>query len=298
MLKKLLKRLRQLKQKSKQAKDKKKFDATMKRFFEEGKIPWSPGYAYHKKKTIIDSISNEELMEGIQRKVLPKGFAHRLDERIIEYSWIFSNLPNEKLKFLDAGSTFNFNYIVNHPKIENKEVTIFTYAPEDECFYKNRISYVFGDLREMSLKDNYFEYIVSQSTIEHIDMDNSMYGYEIKHNTKVLEKSYEYLKAISEMLRVLKSKGTLLMTFPFGKFEHHGFFQQFDKEMLSRITDLLKPYGTVESTFFEYKPEGWQFSEIEKLDDIESHNPHTGKGFKEDYAAHSRAVACIKFIKK
>lgn len=298
MLKKLIKKLRQLKQKNKKAKERKKFDATMKKFFEAGKIPWSPGYAFHKKSTIIESISNESLLKGILHRELPKGFAHRLDERIIEYTWIFSNLPKHELKLLDAGSTFNFNYIVNHPTIENKELTIFTYAPEDNCFYHKRISYVFGDLREMSLKDNYFDFVVSQSTIEHIDMDNSMYGYDLNHNTNKHEKSYEYLKAISEMLRVLKRNGTLLLTFPFGKFEHHGFFQQFDKEMLSRIGALLQPNGSIETTFFEYKPEGWQFSDINVLDEVESHNPHTGIGFKDDYAAHSRAVACIKFIKK
>lgn len=297
MLQKVLNKVRQLRKQSKNAKNKKNLDVVMKKFYENGKIPWSPGYAFHKKRTIKESISNASLLEGILNKELPSNFAHRIDERVIEYSWIFSNLPQHNLKLLDAGSTFNFNYIVNHPTIENKELTIFTYAPEDVCFFKKRISYVFGDLREISLKDDYFDFVVSQSTIEHIDMDNSMYGYDITHNTKTNEKSYEYLKAISEMVRVLKDKGTLLLTFPFGKFEHHGFFQQFDREMLSRIYTFLETKGNFETTFFEYKPEGWQFSEIDNLDEIESYNPHTGKGKKDDFAAHSRAVACIKFIK-
>ena len=128
-------------------------------------------------------------------------------------------------------------------------------------------------------------------------MDNSMYGYDLDFNKEVEIKSYEYLKAVSEMLRVLKSGGTLMLTVPFGKFENHGFFQQFDKEMINRIYDLLKSEGTIESTFFTYEKEGWRFALIDELSTIESYNPHTGKGKKDDGAAHSRAIACIKFIK-
>ncbi|MEZ4874059.1 MAG: class I SAM-dependent methyltransferase [Flavobacteriaceae bacterium] len=297
MLQKALKKIKDLKKKKKLAKDKKNLDAVLKSFVANGSIPWSPGYAFHKKQSIIHSISNSSLLEGIRNKQLPEGFGYRLDERVIEYAWIFANLTNTPQKMLDAGSTFNFNYLVKHPHISNKELTIFTYAPEEVAFYKNRISYVFGDLREMYFKDAYFDLVVSQSTIEHIDMDNSMYGYELEHNQQEDTKSYEYLKAISEMFRVLKSKGTLLLTFPFGAFEHHGFFQQFDQEMLSKITQFLEPNGTVETTFFTYEPQGWRFAQMEELDEVVSHNPHTGKGFGKDYAAHSRAVACIKFIK-
>jgi hypothetical protein len=149
----------------------------------------------------------------------------------------------------------------------------------------------------MIFKDNVFDFVVSQSTIEHIDMDNSMYGYELSFNKDNTCKSYEYIIAVKEMIRVLKSKGTLLLTFPFGKFENHGFFQQFDTEMLNKILGLFENKGNHSITFFQYKNDSWNFAKINEVSESESFNPHTGKGKKDDFAAHSRAIACVEFNK-
>ncbi len=152
-------------------------------------------------------------------------------------------------------------------------------------------------MRNIIFKDNVFDFVVSQSTIEHIDMDNSMYGYELSFNKDVTSKSYEYIIAVKEMIRVLKSKGTLLLTFPFGKFENHDFFQQFDVEMLDKILNIFKNLGSSQVTFFQYKNDSWNFAKMNDVLDSESFNPHTGKGKKDDFAAHSRAIACIEFNK-
>jgi SAM-dependent methyltransferase len=267
-------------------------------YLKSGMIPWSKGYHAYKTEVITRSINDGDLIKSLINNEIPENFGYRLDERVIEYPWIFSKLSKKNEKILDAGSTFNFDFIVNHDNIKSKDLTIFTYAPEDSAFNKKRVSYVYGDLRDLPFKNDLFDLVVSQSTIEHIDMDNSLYGYEIKHNEDSNNKSYEYLKALKEMIRVLKSKGQLLLTFPFGKFENHGFFQQFDQEMLDRILDLLKEKGNHKVTFFKYEKEGWKFAPIESLLYSESFNPHTGKGKKDDFAAHSRAVACIEFKKE
>jgi SAM-dependent methyltransferase len=266
-------------------------------FLKNGKIPWSKGYNDYKWQLINSSINNTKDLEGISKKELNAHFGHRVDERLIEYTWVFSNLSDKVEKLLDAGSTFNFKPIVEHTKIESKDVTIFTFAPEGSSFNKKGISYVYGDLRNLPFKDSLFDVVVSQSTIEHIDMDNSMYGYELDHNINPDKKSYEYILAIKEMIRVLNNKGTLLLTFPFGKFENHGFFQQFDREMLNRITSLYEGVGAYQTTFFKYEPKGWRFAEIDEVMEAESYNPHTNKGKKDDFAAHSRAIACVKFLK-
>ena len=267
-------------------------------YINNGCIPWSKGYYEYKTEVISKNINDLDLIETINKNKVPEKFGYRLDERVIEYPWIISKLAKTKGKLLDAGSTFNFDFVVNHPIIKNKDLTIFTFAPEVNNFCDKSISYVFGDLRNMIFKDNAFDFVVSQSTIEHIDMDNSMYGYDLSFNKDTTSKSYEYIIAVREMIRVLKSKGTLLLTFPFGKFENHGFFQQFDTDMLNKILYLFKDIGTHEVTFFQYKNDEWNFANIEDVSDSESYNPHTGKGKKDDYAAHSRAIACIEFNKK
>lgn len=268
------------------------------KFLSDGAIPWSPGYHEYKKEKIQEAIQNKELLNGFKNRQLPADYGYRLDERVVEYPWIFSKLPNGNQVILDAGSTLNFEYLVKQPIIDDKELTIYTYAPEHHSFNKKRISYVYGDLRNLPFKEELFDFVISQSTIEHIDMDNSMYGYDIVHNENKNEKSYDYLLAVGEMLRVLKKGGKLLITFPFGAFENHGFFQQFDEEMLHRIQELFRGQGSFEIDFFKYDPNGWNFAQKEELKDVVSHNPHTGLGFGDDYAAHSRAIACIEFTKE
>jgi SAM-dependent methyltransferase len=268
------------------------------KFFESGQIPWSVGYVAHKEESIFNNISNESLLVEISNKSLPVNFGYRLDERVVEYPWIFSQLEKETSIFLDAGSTFNFDYLLDHPLISTKEKYIYTFYPEDKSYNDKKVSYVYGDLRELPFKDGFFEEIVCQSTIEHIDMDNSMYGYDLKSTLdEVKLKSYEYLKVIEELLRVLKPNGQLLLTFPYGKFENHGFFQQFDNEMVGKITDKMELIGNCDSTFFKYLPDGWVMASQEDCNDSESFNPHTQIGKKDDFAAHSRAICCLKFTK-
>lgn len=290
----LLKRYQRKKMKTKMAELIKSERET---FLAEGSIPWSQGYQRHKIESITNAIHNKELQNGLNRKELAAGYGYRLDERVIEYPWLFSKIEEGNHKVLDAGSTFNYDYLVNHPLVADKDLTICTYAPEDHSFNKKRISYVYDDLRSLPLKDNLFELVFSQSTIEHIDMDNSMYGYDITHNEDSGKKSYDYVIAVSEMIRVTKNGGRLLLTFPYGKFEHHGFFQQFDKEMIDRIFELFEGRGSYEVDFFTYQNDGWRFAKQEELVDAKSHNPHTGKGAGDDHAAHSRAIACIEFKK-
>ena len=267
-------------------------------YFKNGQIPWSKGYIDHKEESIINSISNESLLSEFSNKRIPEKFGYRLDERIVEYSWIFANLKKDKTIFLDAGSTFNFDYLLDHQLISKKEKYIYTFYPEDKSYNDKKISYVYGDLRDLPFKNNFFEEIVCQSTIEHIDMDNSMYGYDLKSTIDVVtNKSYEYLKVIEELLRVLKPNGQLLLTFPYGKFENHGFFQQFDEEMVNRIIEKMKLLGNYDSVFFKYLPDGWIITNQENCADSESFNPHTQIGKKDDFAAHSRAICCLKFIK-
>jgi len=266
-------------------------------YLKNGQIPWSQGYLSYRNEQIEKSIADINILQSFAKGIVPENFGYKLDERIVEYCWIFSQMPQEKVKLLDAGSTFNYEFILNHLDFNKVELSILTYAPESPNFNEKRISYIYADLREIPFRDEYFDIVLSQSTIEHIDMDNSIYGYQLQHHENQETKSYEYLKAVAEMLRVLKKGGKLLLTFPFGKFENHGFFQQFDEEMLNRILTFLDEQGTYTTNFFRYLPNGWIACEKEDCKEVESFNPHTGKGKGTDGAAHCRSICCISFQK-
>lgn len=260
--------------------------------------PWSYGYNDVRWELISDSISDNKTLDFFAQNKIPTDYAKGFDERPVEYPWLFSRFKDyQGHKILDAGSTLNFTPLVNHPYITANELYIYTFYPEHESFNSKRISYVYGDLRSLPFRDNFFDVVICQSTLEHIDMDNSMYGYELNSNKDVMKKSYEYVKVISELKRVLKTNGKLLITVPYGKFENHGFFQQFDAEMLSRITTELGSGVSCVTCFYKYMPQGWTSSTADECEACESYNPHTGIGKGTDGAAHSRAIACIEYIK-
>jgi SAM-dependent methyltransferase len=269
----------------------------IKKYLNKGMIAWSPGYYEYKNMQISMTINNDSLVKDFNNSI-PKGFGLRLDDRIVEYPWILSNLTDKGGLLLDAGSTLNFEYIVNHPVIVRKQLSIFTFYPENNNYSYKRISYIYGDLRNMPFKDSLFDEIVCQSTLEHIDMDNSIYGYQIDNNSSQKEKSYEFVKVVKEFYKVLKSKGLLLITVPYGKYENHGFFQQFDSEMKNRIIEIIKPFGKTEEFYYKYLSDGWIKSFENECQEMKSYNPHTGEGKGNDGAAHSRAICCIKFTKE
>jgi SAM-dependent methyltransferase len=263
-----------------------------------GRKPWGVGYYEYKWEMIKSVLRRTDLLNYFKKKKIPKGFGFGLDERIVEYPWVFSNLNIEKKnRILDAGSVFNFKDILDSNLLRKKDVTIFTYYPELINFHEKRISYVYGDLRFLPFKNENFEEIVCQSTIEHVGMDNSIYGYESKGYEK-RDKSYEYLKVVEELYRVLKKNGILLITFPFGKFKNYGFFQQFDSEMISRIRNILYSKGNLEIDFMKYTRDGWNFSTEKDCQNLFSYDLNTGEGKSIDKAAHSRAVCLIKFKNK
>jgi SAM-dependent methyltransferase len=269
----------------------------IKAYFKGGSKPWSQGYLLNRNTFIKEQIVCPETLEVLQSGKLPVGYGSGFDERVVEYPWVISQIEKTDKVILDAGSTFNYDFVLKGLDLEVKELSILTYAPESQNYNEKRISYLYADLRDMPFRDGHFDLVISMSTIEHIDMDNSIYGYDLPQSVKAGEKSIEYLKAISEMLRVLKSKGKLLITVPFGIHEHHGFFQQFDIDMITKAKDLLEASGRFEVTYFRYINAQWEISNCEDCNESISYNPHTGAGKGDDGAAHSRSIACISFYK-
>ena len=147
-----------------------RIDRKRRRFLRACLLPWSEGYFEHKCAEIARVLRNGAFPEG----ELPPGFGFRLDERIVEYPWLFSRLPACLGVLLDAGSVLNFDFVLAHPALAGKKLHICTLAAENECFWRNGISYLFEDLRRLPYRDGWFDWIISLSTLEHVGMDNSL----------------------------------------------------------------------------------------------------------------------------
>jgi len=251
--------------------------------------PWTKGYIEYKEDEIA-----RVLREGsFAANKLPAGYGFRLDERIIEYPWLFSRLPTGEGRLLDAGSVLNFEFLLEQPALRKKKIDICTLAPEPRCFWRKGISYVYEDLRQLPYCDGLFDWIVCLSTIEHVGMDNALYtGAAAKDELR----PKDYLVALAELKRVLKPGGVLYLTAPFGKAADHGWFQVFDHEMVEALIRNFEPTD-VREDYFLYRAEGWRRCEPVEAATATIFNIHTAKGYDADFAAAARAVFCLELKK-
>jgi len=188
----------------------------------------------------------------------------------------------------------NFDYILSHTKLAGKKIIISTLAPESFCYWQMGVSYIFEDLRETCYRDNYFDWVVSLSTIEHIGMDNTkLYTSDSSKKENALN---DYVMVIKEFRRILKPGGTLYLSFPFGRYKNHGWYQVFDSSMVDRVIQAFSPKKLIEA-HFRYEPDGWHRSSREESKDATSFDIHAQKSYDPDYAAADRAVVCLEMVK-
>lgn len=272
-------------------------------YLKSDRRPWREGYYEYREKCLSEAVNDDALLDTFAaNRQLSRGYGYRLDARIIEIPWVLSRVRGNGDRFLDAGSALNYDFVLVSPALKEKQTTIVTLAPEGQAFWQLGVSYVFGDLRDLDFRDERFDAVACISTIEHIGMDNTMYAEDLA----IAQRSDpgEFVLAVKELKRVLKTGGTLYISFPFGRYENHGWFQQFDSALVDTLIDAFGPTRRGES-IFQYHPDGWQLSDREACRECEFFDVHTSKysdpnstiEYPPDYPAGERAVACLELVK-
>jgi SAM-dependent methyltransferase len=256
---------------------------------------WSLGYIEYRWHLTYKLLKQTDFLTRLQLKQPFTAYGIGLDERVIEYPWVFANLSQGGL-LLDAGSALNFLGLIRLLKDSDHELMIYTLAPERKCFWNESVSYHFGDLRNQPFKSGLFDNIVCISTLEHIGMDNQNYGY-----TSESISENDFILAVNEMSRVLKTGGNLLITLPYGyrdyvKWNNSIFMRQFDAELLQLLIQS-QPHIQFEVCFFKYTAQGWQQASQDECENVHYFNMHHEKDAP-DGAASARAIACLKGIKQ
>lgn len=270
-------------------------DRAIERYFAEGRKPWTKGYVYYKDRLLTEVVNDPATLERFRTGAeLPDEYGVGIDERCIEYPWALSQLSDCGPRLLDAGSALNHEYLLEHDLLEDRSTLIYTLAPEPYSLSRHNVSYVYGDLRETLLRDNYFDVVACISTLEHVGMDNTML-YSSQELYQECD-SDAHLAVLKEIRRVLKPGGILLITVPFGKAENHGWMQQFD---LARVHRLIDEFGgrVEHERYYRYLATGWIRTGAEECAECEYFNVHARQNFDEDNAAAARAVACLRLKK-
>lgn len=253
-----------------------------------GRLPWSLGYYTAKKEAICSAIDMGLFSGGAE---LPARYGNHIDERAVEYPWVFAQLPEKPGKVLDAGSALNHRFLVERTPLKDAQLTVMTLAPEKRCFWDRSISYIFGDLRKTIFADAVFDVVISASTIEHIGLDNTLLytGDVSKKESDVLG----FLPAITEFRRILRPGGLCLITVPFGRRGVHEWYQVFDSDLVMKVVEAFQPSDCA-IEYFGYFKDGWRRAQSEEIADAEFFDIHEGKPFAADFAAGARGVACIR----
>ncbi|GAG50248.1 unnamed protein product, partial [marine sediment metagenome] len=205
---------------------------------------------------------------------------------------------------LDAGSTLNHDFILDHPVFQSKLIHILTLTPEWNCFWQKGISYLFHDLRDIPIRDAYYDTITCLSTLEHIGCDNMPLTHNDSHREHRLQ---DFVFVMQELHRVLKPGGSLFLTVPFGIYRHIGVQQQFDRNLLSRTVEAFGKASEVTETFYRYTIEGWNVADAADCAQCEyvewsvwiwAHEQWPNPlPVEPDLAAAARAVACVRLTK-
>jgi SAM-dependent methyltransferase len=268
-------------------------------------VPWTQPYQELRERTLRAALMDPEMLARFaETRRLPVGYGRGLDERCVEYPWLLAHLPAGPARLLDAGSSLNHMLLLEQPLLMSKRIHIVTLAPEPECFWQRGISYVFEDLRDLPFKDGCYDIVVSVSTLEHVGCDNTFYTGTFPSAEDRLE---DFVLAARELARVLRPGGTALLTVPYGIYQFHGAFQQFDRRRLSMAEAALEQMTITGESFYRYSREGWQLARDQDCVDCEyvawvSELMRTGRWpeplrLEPDYAAAARAVACVKMVK-
>jgi ubiquinone/menaquinone biosynthesis C-methylase UbiE len=160
--------------------------------------------------------------------------------RRTEYPWaIKKGKLNKPMKILDVGSGISTFPIYLASKghevnsIDFDEILMNRVSPELAKLSGVNVKYSFGDATKIDFKEESFDRVFCISTIEHLEeeLENEKY---VNYHKKNLD-----ITAISEMLRVLKPGGLLIMTFDWSENIHdHRSYR------LNDIWDrVLKPYN-------------------------------------------------------
>ena len=219
-----------------------------------------------------------------------------IDERIVEYSWLFDRMrelgPGAE-RVLDAGSVLNYAPVLRGWTDSGfPPVSIVTLKYEGHAEVSDGVRYEFGDLRQLPYRDEWFPVTLCLSTIEHVGLDNTIYGAAAEAS---VAPTPEALRALRELQRVTIRGGTVLLSVPFGARSNRGWFRIFDAQDLEPLMSM-SGWSVVRARYFHATREGWRETTAENAQLAGYNEPpgRPGQRTAPPWVAGAEAVALIE----
>lgn len=221
-----------------------------------------------------------------------------LDERVVEYPWVFERMASVHRKegrILDAGSVLNHQRILDRWRSAgHTPLSIVTLKYEGAADVSDDVRYEFADLRRLPYRDEWFSEVLCLSTIEHVGLDNTIYGAAAEKT----DPSTEAVRALQEIQRVTARGGTLLLSVPFGARSNRGWFRIFDAEDLNRLTSV-PGWTNVRARYFRASRDGWRECSADDARSAGYNEPRNrpGQQTAPKWVAGAEAVALLEMTR-
>jgi SAM-dependent methyltransferase len=196
-----------------------------------------------------------------ERLALPEGYGQGLPERAVELLLAWLTL-REGGEILDVGYAnampchrMMLRQAAGHAAFTGGDIAPPAYDASE--FYAKTIQ---ADITKVPLPPESFDVIWCISLLEHVGMDNSGYtgNFSRQSNMDSL--------AVQEMIRLLRTGGKLLITVPYGKFEDHGWFRNYDAANIERLMQGIGLNIPCDKWFFRHTfGSGWAQAKPEEL---------------------------------
>jgi SAM-dependent methyltransferase len=168
------------------------------------------------------------------------------DERVVEIPWVLSRLVR-KGRVLEAGYAYAEPVYLAGLLRTGVELVGADLAERDV----EGMERIMADVRSLPLPDDSVDQVLLVSTLEHVGADNSGYGLDAEQDPS------SRVDALCELGRVLRSKGTLLVTVPLGEPGDRGWFRLDDVQGWTRLFTSAGLF-VEEQEAYELTGEGWR----------------------------------------
>jgi SAM-dependent methyltransferase len=220
-----------------------------------------------------------------------------IDERVVEYGWLFDRVRSVSAlgRVLDAGSVMNYRPVIDAwRRPERPPLSIVTLGYEGQAYVSSDVRYEFADLRLLPYRDEWFSTVLCFSTIEHVGLDTSIYGYRAEGG----DAGRESVRAMDELQRVTAHGGTLLLSVPFGARSNRGWLRVFDADDLDQLI-TLPGWRDVRTRFFRATRDGWREVAAKSAASAGYNEPpnRPGQRTAPPWVAAAEAVALVEMVR-
>lgn len=225
-----------------------------------------------------------------------------LDERVVEYAWLFDRmrvLDTGGKRILDAGSVLNHRQVLAAWRaLGRSPVSIVTLGYEGYSEVSDQVRYEFADLRGLPYRDAWFDVTLSLSTVEHIGLDNRIYGEAAGAVAAASDPGAEAQRALRELHRVTAPGGMLLLSVPYGTRSNRGWFRILDAEDLAALTSV-SGWSVASERYFRAFREGWRECTAPEAANAGYNEPlnRPGQQTAPPYVGAAEAVALVEMLR-